>query len=631
MSSLAVTCASLLILLPSIIFGVSASPILAQQHGYVDVTAEDGTAFATSTYNSDYKADKAFQIFGSMGSKDYWCSIRDAEKPVYLWFQYKEPKRVTIIRFFQKYKLRPGEVYEVFASDAVGNCSNENSQTILFRGTADVFSAGVAFENKLPFSCYGLKVQSQSEEGYVAVKMLMFGNNLKEYVPLTLDGAEYFATSEFDGYGYDYGPQWAFKRQTPNTRLWVSMGTFPQTVHVRLPSPDTVSGFSFRSSLINTYVYDYNESPTKFDFIGSNDCESWTVIAQVSGVRRWNKKDEKKSWSIPIKQRASYKCYGIRVHSVQSGNQMTVAIQDVKLWSDDCKSHECVHGTCKNGVYDYICDCKPGYEGEICDKDINDCMNHECVYGTCKDGVNNYTCNCQPGYEGVMCDKDIDDCMNHECVHGTCKDEVNNYTCDCPPRYEGEMCDKDYFDELMDKAPKNVINVAYEGNNVLDEKSQGKENTPTQVRYQPLSITMPKTKDGLFYTLIMIDPDTPSRDTPIKNKTQVLHWLMVNIPGHGFGGRHLAPYIGSGPPQETGIHRYTFLIFEEGKTPKDYKGIAPFDTVDVARRVYWNFVEHGKPWTLRGFMNWAKLGEPVAANFYQAQYANADVDVDDNL
>ena len=73
----------------------------------------------------------------------------------------------------------PFNFRQVFASDAVGNCSNENSQTILFRGTADVFSAGVAFENKLPFSCYGLKVQSQSEEGYVAVKMLMFGNNLK--------------------------------------------------------------------------------------------------------------------------------------------------------------------------------------------------------------------------------------------------------------------------------------------------------------------------------------------------------------------------------------------------------------------------------------------------------------------
>ena len=37
------------------------------------------------------------------------------------------------------------------------------------------------------------------------------------------------------------------------------------------------------------------------------------------------------------------------------------------------------------------------------------------------------------------------------------------------------------IDELMDKPPKNVIKITYEGNNVLDEKSQGKENTPTQV------------------------------------------------------------------------------------------------------------------------------------------------------
>jgi len=601
MSSQAVTGASLLILLPSLIFGVSGLnlgyPMSAQQHGYVEVTAEDGTAFATSTLNDEHEAGEAFKIYGAYGrTAVYWCTEPNPAKPVYLWFQFKEPKRVTNITFEEYYELPQGEVYEVFASDAVGNCNNENGQTILFSGTADVFSAGVAFENKHPFSCYGLKAQSQSQAGYVAVRRLMFGINLKENVPLTLDGAQYFASSTRDS---KHGPERAFLRETSDTWSWMSQrDDFPSDVYVRLPRPDTVAGFSFRSSLLGSYPYDYYNSPSKFEFVASNDsdCESWTVIAKVRVSPEWKKLDEKKSWSIPLQQQASYTCYGIRVQNVQAYSMYykVVIIQDIKLWRGiDCKS-ECVHGTCKNGIYDYICDCEPGYEGE-------------------------------------MCDKDIDDCESHKCVHGTCKDGVNHYTCDCQPRYEGEMCDRDYFDELMDKAPENVIKIVYEGNNVLDEKSQGKENTPTQVRYQPLSITMPKTKDGLFYTLIMIDPDTPSRDTPIKNKTQVLHWLMVNIPGHGFGGRHLAPYIGSGPPQETGIHRYTFLIFEEGNTPKDYKGIAPFDPVEVARRVYWNFVEDGKPWTLRGFMNWAKLGEPVAANFYQAQYANADVDVDDNL
>ena len=36
--------------------------------------------------------------------------------------------------------------------------------------------------------------------------------------------------------------------------------------------------------------------------------------------------------------------------------------------------------------------------------------------------------------------------------------------------------------------------------------------------------------------------------TQSSQKTQVLHWLMVNIPGQGVGGRQIAPYIGSGPP-----------------------------------------------------------------------------------
>lgn len=34
---------------------------------------------------------------------------------------------------------------------------------------------------------------------------------------------------------------------------------------------------------------------------------------------------------------------------------------------------------------------------------------------------------------------------------------------------------------------------------------------------------------GAFYTLMMVDPDAPSRHNP-KNR-EWLHWLVVNIPG----------------------------------------------------------------------------------------------------
>jgi len=176
------------------------------------------------------------------------------------------------------------------------------------------------------------------------------------------------------------------------------------------------------------------------------------------------------------------------------------------------------------------------------------------------------------------------------------------------------------IDELMDKPPPVACKIVYHGDNILDNNSMGKENTPTQVRYQPLSITWPDMKADHFYTLIMIDPDMPARSTPIAEKTQVLHWLIVNIPGAGVGGRNLAPYIGSGPPPSTGIHRYTFLVFDEGTSPKDYTSVTPVNLVQIGKRVNWNFVEPDKPWTLRGFMEWASLGMPICGNFYRAQW-----------
>ena len=37
--------------------------------------------------------------------------------------------------------------------------------------------------------------------------------------------------------------------------------------------------------------------------------------------------------------------------------------------------------------------------------DIDDCLTHECVHGTCKDGENDYTCLCKAGYTGKKCER----------------------------------------------------------------------------------------------------------------------------------------------------------------------------------------------------------------------------------
>ena len=48
------------------------------------------------------------------------------------------------------------------------------------------------------------------------------------------------------------------------------------------------------------------------------------------------------------------------------------------------------------------------------------------------------------------------------------------------------------------------------------------------------------------------DPDAPSRSNPAIR--ECMHWVVVNIPGnHVDQGNEVAEYIGSGPPEGTGL------------------------------------------------------------------------------
>ena len=71
------------------------------------VTSEDGTAYASSEFSTGFKADKAF------GEDSYWCSVESPDKPVRLWFQFKEPKRVVQIKFEEQYEMSGEDGYEV--------------------------------------------------------------------------------------------------------------------------------------------------------------------------------------------------------------------------------------------------------------------------------------------------------------------------------------------------------------------------------------------------------------------------------------------------------------------------------------------------------------------------------------
>lgn len=106
----------------------------------------------------------------------------------------------------------------------------------------------------------------------------------------------------------------------------------------------------------------------------------------------------------------------------------------------------------------------------------------------------------------------------------------------------------------------------------------------------------------------MVDPDAPSRANPTVG--QVLHWLVVNIQFNRIAnGKTMAGYRGSGPPEGTGLHRYIFLVYKQPERLEPEEAVIS----KTSRNGRLNF-------KIRDYAKKYNLGEPIAANYYQAQY-----------
>ncbi|XP_068156697.1 protein D3-like [Drosophila tropicalis] len=156
--------------------------------------------------------------------------------------------------------------------------------------------------------------------------------------------------------------------------------------------------------------------------------------------------------------------------------------------------------------------------------------------------------------------------------------------------------------DIIDVKPAAKATIKYPSGVEVD---LGKELTPTQVKDQP-TVTW-DADAGSLYTLLMVDPDAPSRADP--KLREILHWAVINIPGNTVAdGQVLAEYIGSGAPQGSGLHRYVFLVFKQNEkivTDKFISKTTREPRINVKTRDYiakYNF------------------GAPVAGNFFEAQY-----------
>ncbi|KAG5685018.1 hypothetical protein PVAND_014221 [Polypedilum vanderplanki] len=180
-----------------------------------------------------------------------------------------------------------------------------------------------------------------------------------------------------------------------------------------------------------------------------------------------------------------------------------------------------------------------------------------------------------------------------------------NYYCNgASEEAQRRLREEEIIPDVLQTLPEiDFLSVFYPSNAKVE---LGNVLTPTQVKDKP-KITF-KAEEDAYYTIVMTDPDAPSRKEP--SRREFRHWLVVNIPGNDISnGETIFEYIGSGPPQGTGLHRYVFLLFKQKNGKIDFEG--PYVS---------NFSSLGRPSTsTRDLVKKYDL-ELKAANFYEAEY-----------
>ncbi|XP_077420985.1 lactadherin-like isoform X2 [Vanacampus margaritifer] len=121
---------------------------------------------------------------------------------------------------------------------------------------------------------------------------------------------------------------------------------------------------------------------------------------------------------------------------------------------DYCEVNNCHNGaTCVTGVGEepFICICPDGFAGDTCNlTETGPCSPNPCKNdASCQviaptrrgDVFNEYICNCRPGFEGAHCQTNVNDCANRPCKNGgICRDLDGDYSCQCPSPYVGKQC-----------------------------------------------------------------------------------------------------------------------------------------------------------------------------------------------
>ncbi|XP_065285335.1 protein D1-like [Dermacentor albipictus] len=127
-------------------------------------------------------------------------------------------------------------------------------------------------------------------------------------------------------------------------------------------------------------------------------------------------------------------------------------------------------------------------------------------------------------------------------------------------------------DLSLPDAPHALLDVNYAGV-VVSELN--KTYTVEQTKDAPEVWLRGYLRCGSPYSLLMVDPDAPSRKQP--DKRSWLHWMVLNAASteRFHDGDVAMPYEGPNPPQGSGPHRYVLLVYCQDGAHLSKEEVAP--------------------------------------------------------
>jgi hypothetical protein len=105
---------------------------------------------------------------------------------------------------------------------------------------------------------------------------------------------------------------------------------------------------------------------------------------------------------------------------------------------------------CEGGLCVLACD--DGWEGSLCDTNIDECLNSPCdANAACTDNEGSFSCACNTGYagDGLSC-SNVDECLSNPCgANAACTDNAGSFTCACNTGYAGNGLSCSNVDECL--------------------------------------------------------------------------------------------------------------------------------------------------------------------------------------